>query len=617
MSKITITARVLDKNSPTDRQSNLVNYSGKIRIQVATTPGFLNFGQKITTDPLQVNEFGFVKTTIDGLAPNTKYYARIISEDRTNTDHDWVGEFTTPNTGAHSFSFGIGACNKDFEQAKVWNRIGELADEGRINFFYLIGDWFYPGNPGITINNQTEFYRGYDQCMFSLSGQTQSQRPLFEKLPVYYQWDDHDFGGDNKDQFNTVKPAGLTAYRSFFPGPTLANLGPTAGAYYSWTRGRVRFVATDVRSERTIDNTTGRPNDSSRYIFHPDQEQWFKDQITAAAGASQAVIWVCTNPWIGPGAATGGDGRDPRGNVIANDWRTGRPWNGYVGISAGAWNTSSEVSFVNMAGITYDLIGGVSGINSSPVDHWGTRQLQRNRIAQHIETAGMSDRVVIISGDMHGFAFDDGYLHTITGGYQFSGGNRVRNPNNGAGLKVCHVAPLYRPDGEAITFFQDPVTIAETNKSYALRDGYANTGTLGLTGFAAFGAESSIYGNGNTADIRGGPYYIGPISVSDTAVAINKNDWGLPGSTCDILCTYYYDPDILIDPVANVVTSSYSTMDVTDLGGSTMGFRYRAVLTYPWTQSEGVTLGPFEGGCPGTTCPEKAIIDQSWTVNIT
>jgi phosphodiesterase/alkaline phosphatase D-like protein len=612
MSKITITARVLDKDSPIDGQSTLINYNGNIKIQVSTNPEF--FGQKITTEPLQVNEFGFVKTTIDGLVPNTKYYARIVSENEANTDSDWVSEFTIPATGAHSFSFGIGACNQNFVQAKVWNRVGELADEGRISFFYLIGDWFYSGVGGITINNEAQFYRQYDRSMFTDGGVTATQRPLFEKLPVYYQWDDHDFGGDNRDQFNPVKPAGLTAYRKFFPGPTLANLGPTAGAYYSWTRGRIRFVATDVRSERTVDNTTGRPNDSSRYIFHPDQEQWFKDQISAAAGASQAVIWVCTNPWIGPGAATGGDSRDPRGNNIANDWRTGRPWNGYVGISAAAWFDEGEVSFVGMAGVTYDLIGAITGTDSpSSIDHWGTRQLQRNRIAQHIETAGMSDRVIIISGDMHGFAFDDGYLHTITGGYQFSGGNRVRNPNNGAGLKVCQVAPMFRPDGEAISFFQDPVTISETNKYYALSTG----APYGSTGFAAFGAKSSVYDYGTEDDIRGGPYYIGPVSVSDTIVAIPKEHWGLPGTTCDILCTVYWDSDGPVPLVQDIQTSSYSIMDVTDLGGSTMGFRYRAVLTYPWTQADGITLGPFENGCPGTTCPEKTIIDQSWIVDIT
>jgi hypothetical protein len=105
------------------------------------------------------------------------------------------------------------------------------------------------------------------------------------------------------------------------------------------------------------------------------QLQWLKDELSAAAGAP-LVIWVNTVPWI----SAQGQGSD----------------------------------------------------------NWGSYAQEREAIASHIDGLGLTRRLVMLSGDAHMVAIDDG-THS---NYATGPGRR------GRGFVVMHAAPLDRKTSE-------------------------------------------------------------------------------------------------------------------------------------------------------------------------
>jgi hypothetical protein len=105
------------------------------------------------------------------------------------------------------------------------------------------------------------------------------------------------------------------------------------------------------------------------------QLRWLKDQLSAAASAP-LVIWVNTVPWI----ATAGPGSD----------------------------------------------------------NWGSYAREREEIANHIDGLGLTRRLLMLSGDAHMVAIDDG-THS----------NYATGPGRGRpGFVVMHAAPLDRRTSE-------------------------------------------------------------------------------------------------------------------------------------------------------------------------
>ena len=109
----------------------------------------------------------------------------------------------------------------------------------------------------------------------------------------------------------------------------------------------------------------------SRTMLGAAQLKWLLEELSSAAGAP-LVIWVNTVPWI---AAPG-----------------------------------------------------------SGSDNWGMYAREREQIADHIERLGLTSRLVMLSGDAHMVALDDG-THS-----NYATGSR----RTGKGFVVMHAAPLDR-----------------------------------------------------------------------------------------------------------------------------------------------------------------------------
>jgi phosphodiesterase/alkaline phosphatase D-like protein len=225
-----------------------------------------------------------------GLTPDTEYWYAVEVDG--NLDLSRQGRFRTYPQGAFSFTFAFGSCANEGSNGAVFDTIRE-ADP---RFFFATGDFFYAN---IDANDPARYWEAYAHNLTA-----PAQAALYERVPIAYVWDDHDYGPNNADGEAPGREAAQTVYREAVPHYPL---GAGAGAepiYQAFTVGRVRFIVTDTRSART---TASQPDDATKTMLGAEQKAWFKHELLAANGTFPVIVWVNTDPWIVP-ASEGGDG---------------------------------------------------------------------------------------------------------------------------------------------------------------------------------------------------------------------------------------------------------------------------------------------------------------------
>jgi len=340
--KAIITAKI--KNS--DNQNYIAEFS--------TSNQFFSV---ISSSPELADEFDLVRFSVQNLSPNTKYYVRIKNSNGITIDN-YVGSFRTTSAGAHNFKFGFASCSWSNSEAasnqEIYDNIANKALNSQLDFFFNLGDMHYRN---IAINDESLFQKAFDDVFAA-----PRQNNCWKNLSMSYMWDDHDYGPNDSDKNSPSRNAATAAFRRRVPSPTLANSSVNGAAYYSFIRGRVRFIVTDLRSEREPKGLFSS-NDSRQKPFSDTQKNWFFDQMLLAKNSGQAIVWINTKPWI---------------SSIANE-----------------------------------------------KDDWGGYHAARLEIANFIRNNGLRDSLVVLSGDMHALAYDDG-----------------TSINNYGNLRVCHAAPL-------------------------------------------------------------------------------------------------------------------------------------------------------------------------------
>jgi hypothetical protein len=115
------------------------------------------------------------------------------------------------------------------------------------------------------------------------------QGAFWRETPVVYTWDDHDFGPNNSDRSSPSREASLQVYRDWVPHYPFALESEGSGIAQSFTWGRVRFVVTDLRSERT----------RFQSMMSEEQMAWLKNELARAGQEEQLVFWISSVPWNG------------------------------------------------------------------------------------------------------------------------------------------------------------------------------------------------------------------------------------------------------------------------------------------------------------------------------
>jgi phosphodiesterase/alkaline phosphatase D-like protein len=155
-------------------------------------------------------------------------------------------------------------------------------------FYMNDGDFHYKN---IKDDSVRRFRRAYDRVLKS-----PVQAQLYREVPFVYMWDDHDFGGDNANRKAGSHTAARITYGEYVPHYPLAAGGGDAPIYQTFAVGRVKFILTDLRSER---DPADQKDDGKKSMMGAKQKEWFKNELLAANGRYPLIFWVSSVPWIG------------------------------------------------------------------------------------------------------------------------------------------------------------------------------------------------------------------------------------------------------------------------------------------------------------------------------
>jgi len=250
----------------------------------------------------------------------TYYYSYLFSHTRKLKQIDFIQyyenkkvvEFSFRTLGITlspmNFTFGAASCADTGSTSQVFL---DLKSEN-LTFFLHMGDLHYEN---INTDNITRFYEGYYKVFKSYS-----QKQFFQSVPIFYIWDDHDFGLDNSNGKSPSKNSAHQVFKEFVPYSTLKNklpaddskIFPTEatksiaesdqynlnyesddpyGIFRSFIVGRCLFIVMDLRSFKDL-----IPND----ILGNEQKIWLENQFKFAFLNDQikVVFLVSTIFWI-------------------------------------------------------------------------------------------------------------------------------------------------------------------------------------------------------------------------------------------------------------------------------------------------------------------------------
>jgi prolyl oligopeptidase len=345
------------------------------------------------------NQYNIVDFALNKLEPDTKYYYALEIDGRLEMGKR--GSFRTfPRPGPASFQFAFASCAHTGSPSESFDRIRENDPL----FFLHMGDFQYLD---IRTNSRARFRAAYDSVLAS-----PQQSELYRNVPLAYVWDDHDFGGNNANRRSPTHEAARLTYEEFMPHYPLVfdRDGPIS---QSFSVGRVKFILTDLRSER--DSVTNK-DDANKTLMGDQQKAWFKQELLEANGRYPLIVWMSTVPWIGQ------DRTNVYRNVRTNEFgyihhtnlvgRTNpEPRRGFGRFGGGSRTNEASGSSTNTA-----RPGSSRPPPPSDQDHWSVFSTERREIADFIKSNGIRS-VCIIHGDSHMIAADDGsHSDYATGG---------------------------------------------------------------------------------------------------------------------------------------------------------------------------------------------------------
>ena len=335
-------------------------------------------------DRSETNHYNIVTFQLEGLQPNTQYYYGLEIDGR--LDPTKRGQFRTfPPDGPASFQIAFASCGRTGSTRDVYDRIREHHP-----LFYMnMGDFHYQD---IKTNSRALFRAAYDAVLAS-----PQQADLYRHVPLVYMWDDHDYGGNNANRKSTTHEAARLTYDEYVPHYRFAMLDNEAPIFQSFTVGRVKFILTDLRSDR---DDPKKKDDADKTILGPKQKEWLKQELLAANGRYPLICWMSSVPWIGEA------GKSP-----------------YRRLSTNRYGFIHHTNLVESASTRTNR-----GRGGGDEDHWSVFSTERREIADFIKSNHIQG-VCILHGDSHMLAADDGtYSDYATGG--------------GAPIPVMCAAPL-------------------------------------------------------------------------------------------------------------------------------------------------------------------------------
>ena len=310
-----------------------------------------------------------------GLEPNTQYFYGLEVNGVLQLDKRGAFKTFPPADQPASFNFAFASCGRTGSASPVYATIREL----RPLFYVNAGDLHYEN---ITTNNRTLFRIAFDKVLAS-----PTQSALYRAVPFVYVWDDHDFGGNNSNRKASSHGAARRTYEEYIPHYPFVVPAEDGPIGHTFTVGRVKFIVTDLRSER---DEAKKPDGPGKTMLGAPQKAWFKNELLAARGKYPLIFWVSSVPWLG---AAGVNYYPINGNVT-----------GFI-HHTNAWQFKRDPA-------TAEDNRNVRNDD----DFWGAFAFERNEIANFIRDQKITG-LCILHGDAHMLAADDGsHSDFATGG---------------------------------------------------------------------------------------------------------------------------------------------------------------------------------------------------------
>lgn len=338
------------------------------RLWVSKDP---EFSRPIQLGPAtsQASYGSVISFVVPQLEPKTRYHYAFEIEGR--LERHKAGSFKTlPAPGPASFQFAFASCGRTGSTREVFDRIRELDPL----FFIHMGDFHYLD---IQTNDLRQFRSAYDQVLAS-----PQQSDLYRQVPIVYMWDDHDYGGNSATKKSKTHEAARRAYEEIVPHYPFVDSAAASPIHQSFTVGRVKFILTDLRSERDDPKKKDGP---SKSMMGEEQKRWFKQELLSANGKYPLICWVSSVPWIGD------YGKSPYARLKPDVY-------GFIHHT----NTSLFQYKTNRDGTTR-LLDPPPGEE----DHWSVFATERREIADFIADNQIQG-LCILHGDSHMLAADDG-----------------------------------------------------------------------------------------------------------------------------------------------------------------------------------------------------------------
>lgn len=387
---------------------------------------------------------------ISGLTANTQYYYRVKINGTLQGATKRVKTHPTPGT-AVSFSFGAGSCQRNGGSANptVWTNIRDFASPP-LAFVQHMGDLHYEN--GIVWSSDSMPRAAHNRELRWAGLSDYLAVNSFKYIP-----DDHDTGIDNGWAGSSSMPFAQRVFRQWMPSYDLPAGGPTRPMHHRYQYGRVLFIVTDNRTDRSNPADT---DNSAKTMLGSFGKQWFKDQLTAAAaevtaGNVRLIVWICPNRWNGAPSAGG--------------------------------------------------------------DSWAGYDTERQELAAHWTALGLNNRILAISGDNHASMYDDG-SHTVGGIRCFHAA--PFNQGTSAPGGTWSSGPYYAVEQMfGVVTVTDPGGASEVDVSIQLRNGMTSALIPEVSGsFSTSSAPGGGGGGGGGGAVGQVPVVTSSEAMNTTAV---------------------------------------------------------------------------------------------------
>lgn len=358
------------------------NIPATVEVQLSTTSLFTTYTSTTFNTSISKDNSGIY--TLTGLQANTKYFYRLKIKGVQQGD---AGSFTTfPKDGqSGNYTLLFGSCIDDTTSDAVFVEM----QQHQCNLFLQTGDWIYSddnNDPDKGAYFANDYYKVQNEYKKKYSSVNMNEFMLHN--PVDYVYDDHDFVNNNSTSseciefeitITGVKPTtysfpnyartnAIKGYVENFPGYNM--IDTTQGIYHKITLGNIDVFVTDDRSARSS-NADGLQEVNGNYYFVPK--------------SSHTILGKEQFNWLLSGLK----------NSTA-DWK--------VIVSGVSFNKKYQDVQTDLLALP-NLLGIPMG--TAMMDGWSGYPLEQDSLINFLKVECINN-VVVISGDSHTSAIDDG-----------------------------------------------------------------------------------------------------------------------------------------------------------------------------------------------------------------